>query len=68
MAAAPDGVLWLGTGQGLVRFDGTNLVNVTRELGVTTWADSPAIAPDGSIWFGAPAALSRAHGLQVQPA
>src|SRR5439155_24503650 len=26
MAAAPDGVLWLGTGQGLVRFDGTNLV------------------------------------------
>jgi signal transduction histidine kinase/ligand-binding sensor domain-containing protein/DNA-binding response OmpR family regulator len=53
MAAAVDGVLWLGTDVGLVRFDGTNLVNVTRELGVTTGADSPEIAPDGTIWFGA---------------
>src|SRR5262249_22135417 len=35
-----------------VRFDGTNPVNVTRELGVTTEADSPAVAADGSIWFG----------------
>jgi ligand-binding sensor domain-containing protein len=51
MAAGPDGVLWLGTVQGLVRFDGTNLVNVTRDLG--SWVDSPAVDPDGSIWFGA---------------
>jgi signal transduction histidine kinase len=51
MAAGPDGVLWLGTVQGLVRFDGTNPVNVTRDLG--SWVDSPAVDPDGSIWFGA---------------
>jgi len=51
IAAGPAGVLWLGTSQGLVRFDGTNLVNVTRDLGATH-ADSPAVYPDGSIWFG----------------
>jgi ligand-binding sensor domain-containing protein/signal transduction histidine kinase len=52
MAAGQNGVLWLGTLQGLVRLDGTNMVNVTRQLGVRTTADSPAIDPDGSVWFG----------------
>jgi ligand-binding sensor domain-containing protein len=52
MTATPDGVVWLGTENGLVRFDGTNLVNVTRELGVTTYADTPSVAADGTIWFG----------------
>jgi signal transduction histidine kinase/CheY-like chemotaxis protein/ligand-binding sensor domain-containing protein/protocatechuate 3,4-dioxygenase beta subunit len=51
MTASPDGLVWLGTQQGLVRFDGTNLVNVTRNLGAVG-ADSPALDPDGSIWFG----------------
>jgi signal transduction histidine kinase/ligand-binding sensor domain-containing protein/DNA-binding response OmpR family regulator len=51
MTATPDGLIWLATDQGLIRFDGTNLVNVTREFGVDE-ADSPMADPDGSIWFG----------------
>ena len=51
MTAGPDGLLWLGTTDGLARFDGTNLVNLTRGLGAA-WADSPAVYPDGSLWFG----------------
>ena len=51
MTGGPDGLLWLGTERGLVRFDGTNLVNVTQGLAATS-ADSPAVDPDGSIWFG----------------
>jgi signal transduction histidine kinase/ligand-binding sensor domain-containing protein/DNA-binding NarL/FixJ family response regulator len=58
MTAGPDGVLWLGTTRGLIRFDGTSLVNVARDLGAR-WADSPAVDPDGSIWFGDDAGLWR---------
>jgi PAS domain S-box-containing protein len=57
MAAGPDGLLWLGTRRGLLRFDGTNLVNVTRDLGAN--ADSPAVAPDGNVWFGGEGGLHR---------
>src|SRR5262249_41461182 len=52
MTSGADGVLWLGTEVGLIRFDGTNLVNATLTLAIRTWADSPTIEPDGSIWFG----------------
>ena len=52
MIATTNGVLWIGTGVGLVRFDGSNFVNVTKALGIKTPADSPVVAPDGSIWFG----------------
>jgi signal transduction histidine kinase/DNA-binding response OmpR family regulator/streptogramin lyase len=52
MTAAPNGLVWLGTSLGLLRFNGTNFLNVTRELGSKVQADSPELAPDGSLWFG----------------
>lgn len=52
MTAAPDGAVWVGSLAGLVHFDRTNFVNVTKELGAATPADSPEIAADGSVWFG----------------
>jgi hypothetical protein len=52
MAADPKGLIWLGTWNGLVRFDGMNFVNVTQQLGIQTGADNPEPQPDGSIWFG----------------
>lgn len=52
MTSSPDGSLWLGTRSGLLRFDGTNNLNVTALAGHSTAVDSPEIGPDGTIWFG----------------
>lgn len=54
IAASTDGIIWLGTGDGLTRYDGTNFVNVTRELGVEVAANCPSVTPDGRVWFGGP--------------
>jgi PAS domain S-box-containing protein len=49
LTAAKDGTLWIGTaGEGLVRFDRTNLTVVTR----LTYCFSPTIGLDGAVWFG----------------
>ena len=44
----------------VVRFDGTNFVNVTEELSLR-WVDSISAAPDGSIWFGSGKKLWHYH-------
>jgi ligand-binding sensor domain-containing protein len=55
LAQTPDGYLWLGTQEGLVRFDGVRFTTfdkrTTPELprpNVTTLA----VAPDGTLWIG----------------
>ena len=51
--AAQNGWLWLGTDTGLVRFDCSNFVNVTKAAGLEEFpVDSPKVAPDGNVWFG----------------
>jgi signal transduction histidine kinase/ligand-binding sensor domain-containing protein len=52
LVADTNDTLWLGTTAGLIRFDGTNFLNVSRRAGVEAAADNPIVAPDGSIWFG----------------
>ncbi len=57
-AAAPDGMLWVGTDAGIHRLDpsypGMDWENYTREEGVgggsSAWATALAVAPDGTVW------------------
>jgi PAS domain S-box-containing protein len=51
MTATADDVLWIGAMKGLLRHDGTNTVNVTREAGLGLSADSPYVDRDGMVWF-----------------
>ncbi|HEY7368866.1 MAG TPA: two-component regulator propeller domain-containing protein [Thermoanaerobaculia bacterium] len=55
LAQTPDGYLWLGTQEGLVRFDGVRFTVFDRKSSpalrrhhVTTLA----VAPDGALWIG----------------
>jgi len=53
MAGGGNGVIWMA-GRGLIRYDGTNLVNVTEAagLGDIGTVDTPHVAADGKVWFG----------------
>jgi len=59
---APDGVLWLGTGGGVVRFDGKTLINYTPRDGLGL-SDVGRVyrCPDGALWFGG--GYSGSHGV-----
>ena len=61
IAQTSDGYLWLGTDEGLARFDGYEFVVFNRDHGdlpsdsVTTLA----AAPDGTLWIGTPNGLTQ---------
>ncbi|MBI2924385.1 MAG: response regulator [Verrucomicrobia bacterium] len=49
----PDGKLWLATGGGVSRFDGTNFVNFTVADGLANnFVITLTSTPDGALWFG----------------
>jgi signal transduction histidine kinase/ligand-binding sensor domain-containing protein len=54
IAQTPDGYLWLGTDEGLVRFDGYEFVSFDREKGNLPGNSITALAAaaDGSLWIG----------------
>jgi len=57
IAQTKDGYLWLGTDQGLVRFDGVQFVhfNDFPDGSIATWAiDGVLAAADGSLWITSP--------------
>src|SRR5262249_47888601 len=64
-----DGLLWIGTVNGLVRFDGTVWSTLRAQDGLpgeTTYAI--AQAPDGAMWFGTEGGLVRYPRSRVAPA
>jgi signal transduction histidine kinase/ligand-binding sensor domain-containing protein len=59
IAQTPDGYLWLGTDEGLARFDGfefTIFSRPTSDLPANSIA-ALAASPDGSLWIGTPNGL-----------
>jgi len=56
-----DGFLWLGTDEGLARFDGYEFVTFNRERGALRSNSISALAAgtDGSLWIGSRSGLTR---------
>ena len=64
LTATPDGLLWVGTDDGVYRYDGTRLVslNVLRRGGVSlppVPCNELLALPDGQLWLGTEAGLYR---------
>src|SRR5271170_7731713 len=56
-----DGYLWVGTDEGLARFDGYDFVTFTKDDGSlpSTTITALAAGKDGTLWIGTPNGLSR---------
>jgi signal transduction histidine kinase/ligand-binding sensor domain-containing protein len=56
-----DGYLWLGTSEGLARFDGYEFATFSRDRGDLPSNSITALAPgnDGSLWIGSRSGLTR---------
>ncbi len=57
----PDGYLWLGTDEGLARFDGYEFVIFSKDQGglPSNSITSLAAGKDGSLWIGTPQGVTR---------
>ncbi len=61
LAQTPDGYLWVGTKEGLARFDGYDFLTFTREHGdiPNDTVGKLVTASDGSLWIGTSSGLAR---------
>jgi signal transduction histidine kinase/CheY-like chemotaxis protein/ligand-binding sensor domain-containing protein/protocatechuate 3,4-dioxygenase beta subunit len=62
------GVVWIGTDSGVVRFDGTNWAEFPPAAGTSgKYVVGIESEPDGTVWFGSPdAGLSRYDGDKIE--
>lgn len=59
------GFLWIGTKQGLLRFDGTNVTTYGRKDGLPASIISQLmLGPDGTVWVGTEAGIARFDGAR----
>ena len=60
IAQTPDGYLWLGTDEGLARFDGYEFAIFNKDKGDLPGNSISALsaAPDGTLWIGTSAGLT----------
>jgi signal transduction histidine kinase/ligand-binding sensor domain-containing protein len=59
IAQTPDGYLWLGTDEGLARFDGYEFAIFTKDKGElpSNSISALSVGPDGTLWIGTSAGL-----------
>ena len=51
---------------GLLRFDGTNFINVIRQAGLeSSYKDTPSVAANGKVWFGLSSGAGSYDGTNV---
>jgi len=68
IAQTADGYLWLGTDEGLARFDGYEFVSFNRDRGAPRLNSISALAAgkDGSLWIGSRSGLTRYKDAQFR--
>ena len=53
MAGDGKGIIWMASNAGLLRFDGTNFINVTRQAGFEiSETETSSVDANGKVWFG----------------
>jgi signal transduction histidine kinase/ligand-binding sensor domain-containing protein len=68
IAQTQDGYLWLGTEEGLSRFDGYEFVTITKESGKlpSNFITALCSSQDGGLWIGTPSGLTHYLGGHFQ--
>ena len=66
MAGDGKGNIWMASGTGLLRFDGTNFINVTKQAGLeSSNTDTPSVDRNGKVWFGFDSSAASYDGTNV---
>lgn len=64
--AAGDG-LWVGTRQGLTRYDGATWQSYAGDVLLGAWVTALAVEPDGAVWIGATSGLVHYRHEKTRP-